>query len=72
VLPGHYVPPVGLGDRAVTREHGECRDGIITKKEQYFLPPVCRIGHGEVDVGINSMSRFDIEVHTIRNHRLRT
>jgi hypothetical protein len=43
--------------------------GVIPHKEPYFLPPICRFGHGEVQVGINSMPRFEIDVHITQNHR---
>jgi hypothetical protein len=56
---GHTIPPVWLGDRTGTREHGEWRVGIVPQEEQYFLPPKWRIGHHEVKVGINSGPGLD-------------
>jgi hypothetical protein len=66
-LLAHSIPPVGLGDRLATREHGERRNGIVPKKERYFLAPIRRFGHGEVEVGINSLPRTDIKVHTTQH-----
>jgi hypothetical protein len=63
-------PPVGLGDGAVTCECRERHDGDISQKEPYFVPLICRIVHGEVEVGIDSVPEFDIDVHTTENHRL--
>jgi hypothetical protein len=67
---GHFVPLVELGDGAVTRERGERRGDIILQKEPCFLPPIRRIEHGEVEVGINTGPKFDINIYAIQNHRL--
>jgi hypothetical protein len=67
VLPSHSVPLVVLGDGVATCEHREWHVGIVPQKELYFPPPVHRFGHVEVEVGINSMPRFDIDVHAAQN-----
>jgi hypothetical protein len=72
VLLSHIVPPSGLTDRAAAHEHGERRISVIPQKESYFLPPVGRTGHQEVEVGINSTLRPDKDVHTTLGHHFRT
>jgi hypothetical protein len=52
-----------------THEHGERRVGVIPQKEPYFPPPIRGFGHGEVEVRIDSMPRFDIDVHATQNYR---
>jgi hypothetical protein len=67
VLLGYPVPPVGLGDGAVTLEQGERRGGSVPKKEPYFLPPVQGFGHGEINVRINAMLGLDVDVHATQH-----
>jgi hypothetical protein len=71
VLPRHSVSPVGLGVGTATREHRERCIDVVPQKESYFLPPVRRSRHREVEVGINSMPRSDKEVHTTQNRHFR-
>jgi hypothetical protein len=66
---GVTVPPVGLGDKAATREHGEWHVGIIPQKEPYLLLPIQSTRHGEMEVRINSVPRSDEDVHTTQNCR---
>jgi hypothetical protein len=61
ISPGYFVPPVGLGDEAATLEHKKRLVIVVPQKEPYFPP------HIEVDVGINSVPRFDIDVHATQN-----
>jgi hypothetical protein len=71
VLPGHSIPPVRLGDRVASSEHGEWRVGVVPQTEPYFLPHTRRFRHGEVEVGIDSMLGFDRDVHATQNLRFR-
>jgi hypothetical protein len=68
VLLGHPIPPVGLWDGAVTREHGVPRDAIVPQKEPYFLPPVREFEHGEVEVRINAMLGLSMDDHASQNY----
>jgi hypothetical protein len=67
VLLGHPIPPVGLGDEVVTREHRERRGDIVPQKEPHFLPPVHWFRHGEVEIRIGAMPRLDVDVHATQN-----
>jgi hypothetical protein len=60
---------LGWGDGAVIRERRERCGGIVLQKEPYFLPLIHRIRYGEVEVGINSVPRFEVNVHTSQNCR---
>jgi hypothetical protein len=60
---------VGLGDGAVTHEHEQWHGGVVPQKEPYFLPPVQRIRHGEVEVGIDFVPEHDIDIHSTQNRR---
>jgi hypothetical protein len=64
----HLIPLVGLGDRAVTHEHGKWCGSIVPHKEPYFLPPVHGFEHGEVDVRIDAMPGLHMEDHANQNH----
>jgi hypothetical protein len=72
VPPGHSIPSVGLGDGAASCEQGERHIGVVPKKEPYFSPPVRRTGQGEVEVGIDSMPRSEVDVHATQNRYFRT
>jgi hypothetical protein len=65
---GHSIPPIGLGDGAATHGHEEWCVGVIPQKETYFPPTVHRSTQGEVKVGIDSVPRSDVDVHTTQNH----
>jgi hypothetical protein len=71
VPPCHSVTPAGMGDGASTHEGGEWCVGIVPQQESYFLPSVRRAWRGEVELGIESIPRFDIDVHATQNCRFR-
>jgi hypothetical protein len=52
-------------------EHGERRISVISQKKSYFLPPVRGFRNGEVEVGIDSVLGFDIDVHASQNCHFR-
>jgi hypothetical protein len=56
-----------LRDGTATREHGERHIGVVPQKEPNFPPPVRRFEHGEVEVGIDYMPGFDIDVCATQN-----
>jgi hypothetical protein len=60
----HTAPPLGLGNRAATSDHGERCIDVIPQKESYFPPPIWRVGHQKMEVGINSRPGSDQKVHT--------
>jgi hypothetical protein len=69
VLPSHPIPLVGLGNGAVTCEHGERHGGIVPQKEPYFLTPIHGFRHWEVEVRIDTMPRLDMDDHATQNSR---
>jgi hypothetical protein len=64
---GHPVPLVGLGDGAITREHGKRCGSVVSQKESYFLPLVQGFGHGEVEVRIDAMPGLGVDNHASQN-----
>jgi hypothetical protein len=54
-----------------THKHRERHVSVVPQKELYFSSPVCRSGHREVKVGIDSVPRFDVDIHATQNHRFR-
>jgi hypothetical protein len=64
---GHFVPSIGLGDGAAMSKHGERRVNIIPQKEHILSATRRGFRHGEVEVGIDSMLGFDIDVHASQN-----
>jgi hypothetical protein len=60
-LLGHPIPPFGLGDRAVTCEHGEQHDSIAPHKEPHFLPPMHGFSRGEVEIRIFALQELDVK-----------
>jgi hypothetical protein len=61
-----------LGDGEATCEHGKPHVDVVSQKEPYFPPPICGFRHSEVEVGIDSMPRFDIDVCAAQNCHFRT
>jgi hypothetical protein len=63
VLLSHPIPLVGLGDGAVTSEHGERCSGIILQGESHFPPLIHGFGYGDVEIRNNAMPRRDVHNH---------
>jgi hypothetical protein len=71
LLLGHPIPPVGLWDWVVIREHREWHGGSVPQKEPYFLPPVRGFGHGKVEVWIDAMPGLDVDDRASQNRHFR-
>jgi hypothetical protein len=69
---GHAIPPAGLGDGAATREHRERCIGVVPQIEPYFPPSVRRTRRQEMEVGIDSTTISDEDVHNAQSRHFYT
>jgi hypothetical protein len=58
VLLCHPVPPVRLGNGAVTDEHGERHVDIVPQVEPLLSPPFHRFGYGDVKIRIDTLPKL--------------
>jgi hypothetical protein len=56
-------PPRKIGNGAATVERGERRGGILPQVKPPLPLPFHRSGHGNVEIGINSMPGLDMKNH---------
>jgi hypothetical protein len=48
-------------DGVVSSERREWCGGVVPQEEPHFLPPIHKFGHGDVEIRIDDMPRFDVD-----------
>jgi hypothetical protein len=71
VLPSDSVPPVGLSNRAPTRNHREWCIDVILQEEPLPLPPGRQVGHRELEVRVDLAPSPNINVDAAPHCHLR-
>jgi hypothetical protein len=70
VHPSHSIPPRRKGNGAATSKHGERSGSVIHQVKPLLPPPLHQPRHGNVEVRINFMPRFDMNNRTPDDYQL--